>query len=550
MPIIEVDRLDLSSLVGEWLDDETLKETLDRTKMSLEDIAPDKIVIEVTSDRMDLLTTEGIARAIRGVLGKERGIPRYEMVETDITLSVDSSVKSIRPFAVGAVVFDVNLTDEVIRSLIQAQEKLHDTIGRNRRRVAIGIHDLDKVVPPIKYAARPMDEVFFVPLGQDEEMSAREVLERTDKGRKYSHLIENEQGLVPLILDSRDRVMSLPPVINSEMTRVTDKTRNLFFDVTGTDEKSIRIALNILVYSLGERGCKIGKIQIMDGEKNFHQPERDPKRMSVPLDFVRKMSGLNLSSYEIIDLLRRARLDAAISGDRVDVLIPPFRPDFLHPVDVIEEILVVRGLNEMEPVLPERVSTIGRRHPIETLSLKVRTLMIGLGYQQVLNYVLTDEEILLRRMRRNDMPVRLLNPVSSSFSVVRDMLLPGLLSFLSRNIHSKYPQKVFEVGDVVKPELSRPTRARTERHLAAVYSDDSVGFEDIQSHLHCLLKSLKVSFELEERAFSFLIEGRSASIISKERSIGFIGEVRPEILKDFGLNTPVAAFEIVLGEII
>ncbi len=549
MPIIEVDRLDLSSLVGEWLDDEALKRVLDKTKMNLEEVTPDKVVIEVTSDRMDLLTVEGIARAIKGVLGREKGIPNYEMVETDITLSVDTGAKTNRPIAVGAVVFNVNLTDEVIRSMIQAQEKLHDTIGRNRRRVAIGIHDLDKVVPPIKYAAKPMDEVFFVPLGHDEEMSAREVLERTEKGREYAHIIENEQGLVPLILDSRDRVMSLPPVINSEMTRVTEETRNLFFDVTGTDEKSIRTALNVLVYSLGERGCKIGRIQVVDGERRFRQPEKDPKRMSVPLDFVRKMSGLSLSPHEIVDLLRRARLDAEVSGERVNVLIPPFRSDFLHSVDIVEEILVVRGLNEMEPVLPERVSTIGRRHPIETLSLKARILMVGLGYQQVLNYVLTDEEVLIRRMQRNEKPVRLLNPVSSSFAVVRDMLLPGLLNFLSRNVHSRYPQKVFEVGDVVVPELSRPTRTRTERRLAAVYSDDSVGFEDVQSHLYCLLESLRVSFKLEERTFPFLIEGRSASIVSEDKSIGFIGEVRPEILEDFGLNTPVAAFEVVLGEV-
>jgi phenylalanyl-tRNA synthetase beta chain len=548
MPVLEIDKEYLYSLLGMRLSRDELVEILEDTKVNIEGFSDESIELEITSDRLDLLSTEGIARMIKGIIGKELGIPKYPVEHREEELVVDESVKNVRPFAVGAILLDVRLNDSVIKSIIQCQEKIHETLGRKRRRVAIGIHDLDAVKPPFRYIARPMDEVKFIPLGENREMTAREILENTEKGREYGNLIRNEEGLVPLIEDSMGRVMSMPPVINSELTRLSERTRNLFIDVTGTDEKSIRTSLSILVHSIAETGARIGVITVRDSGKTIKQPDVEPRRMRVSMDYIRRMLGEEIEQKDVVNLLRRGRLDVELVGDEIDVIIPPYRTDFLHPADVAEEVIVLYGLNRLKPQLPRNVMTVGSIHPSEKISRKLRMLMVGLGYQEVMNYMLSNKESLFKSIGRKETEVvEIGNPVSSSYTVLRDSLIPGLLHFLSRNVHSPYPQKIFEIGDVVLVDRSRPYRTRSERRLAAAYSDDSVGFEDIQSHLFAVLKSMRIDFKLREANNSVFIEGRCAEVISGD-AIGVIGEVNPEVLSGLGIPSPTAMFEVKVYE--
>ena len=548
MPVLEIDKEYLYSLLGMRLSRDELVEILEDTKVNIEGFSDESVELEITSDRLDLLSTEGIARMIKGIIGKELGIPKYPVEHREEELVVDESVKNVRPFAVGAILLDVRLNDSVIKSIIQCQEKIHETLGRKRRRVAIGIHDLDAVKPPFRYIARPMDEVKFIPLGENREMTAREILENTEKGREYGNLIRNEEGLVPLIEDSMGRVMSMPPVINSELTRLSERTRNLFIDVTGTDEKSIRTSLSILVHSIAETGARIGVITVKDSGKTIKQPDVEPRRMRVSMDYIRRMLGEEIEQKDVVNLLRRGRLDVELVGDEIDVIIPPYRTDFLHPADVAEEVIVLYGLNRLKPQLPRNVMTVGSIHPSEKISRKLRMLMVGLGYQEVMNYMLSNKESLFKSIGRKETEVvEIGNPVSSSYTVLRDSLIPGLLHFLSRNVHSPYPQKIFEIGDVVLVDRSRPYRTRSERRLAAAYSDDSVGFEDIQSHLFAVLKSMRIDFKLREANNSVFIEGRCAEVISGD-AIGVIGEVNPEVLSGLGIPSPTAMFEVKVYE--
>ncbi|MGC8931868.1 MAG: phenylalanine--tRNA ligase subunit beta [Candidatus Methanodesulfokora sp.] len=549
MPIIEVDREYLYSLLGMRLNRDELAEILEDTKVNIEGFSDEGVELEITSDRLDLLSAEGIARMIKGLIGREIGIPKYPIEHRKEELLVDESVKKVRPFAVGAVLLDVKLNDKTIKSIIQCQEKIHETIGRKRRRVAIGIHDLDAVKPPFKYVARPMEKVKFIPLGESREMTAKEILEETEKGREYGYLIRNEENLVPLIEDSMDRVMSMPPVINAELTRLKKETRNLFIDVTGTDEKSIRTALSILVHSIAETGARIGVITVRDSGREIKQPDVEPRRMRVSIEYIRRMLGEEIKREDVINLLRKGRLDAELAGeDEINVMIPPYRTDFLHPADVAEEVIVLYGLNKLKPQLPRNVMTVGSIHPCEKISRKLRILMVGLGYQEVMNYMLSNKESLFKSIGRAETEVvEIGNPVSSSYTVLRDSLIPGLLHFLSRNVHSPYPQKIFEIGDVVLVDRSNPYRTKSERRLAAAYSDDSVGFEDIQSHLFAVLRSMRIDFKLREANNSIFIEGRCAEIVA-EKVIGIIGEVNPEVLLKLGISSPTAMFEVKIYE--
>lgn len=547
MPVVSFSRREMERL---WrgLSEEELIDLLDFTKLNLESFG-EEVEFEVTSDRMDLVTLEGIVRCLKGISSEELGLPEYRVRRKAFEVRVGEGVSKVRPYVVAALVRDVDLrTEESLEALIEAQEKIHDTLGRKRRRVAIGLHDFSKVKPPIIYDVKRAEEVHFVPLGEYAEMSAKEILEQTEKGKIYSHLIANPENLVPLIMDSREEVLSMPPIINSELTRLTPGVRDIFIDVTGTDLKAIWYALEIISSALAERGGEISTLDILypDGRR-IETPRHEPEVMEADLDFIRSIVGLNLSGDDVVTQLLRARLGAECSDGKVRVLIPGYRSDFLHPIDLAEEVSITLGLNKIGYELPKNVMTVGKPHPVERVSRKVRTVMIGLGYQEVLNYIMTSRASLFHMVDREEREVvEISNPVSESYSVLRDALFPGLLAFLANNTHVRYPQKVFEIGDVVLIDERLENKTRDERRVAAAYADDSVGFEDIYSHLKVLFENLSYGIELEPRRERPFIEGRCASVLKDGEEVGVIGEIDPEVLLKLGITVPVAVFEVAL----
>ncbi len=546
MPVVTFPKRELERLLGVTLDEAYLEQLLEDTKVNLESITEEEVEFEVPADRMDLVTVEGLARMLKGVMGRELGLPKYKVVRRSLETKVGEEVRKVRPYVVVGLVKGVDLsTEESLISLIEAQEKLHDTIARNRKRVAIGLHDFSKVTPPIIYDAKPADKVVFTPLGEPFEMTAEEVLEQLDKGREYRHIIDNPEGLVPLIMDSKENVLSMPPIINSELTRLTPGTRDVLIDVTGTDLKAVTQALDIIAYSLAERGGEIHtSVVIYPDGTELETPTPEPVEFEAEIPFIRSIVGLDLSDEEIRQSLLRARLDAEF-GEKLKVRIPPYRYDFLHPIDVAEEVAITYGLNKLGYELPVNVMTVGKRHPIEKISAKYRELMIGLGYQEVLNYIMTSKEALFNSIRRPERPVvEVANPVSESYSVLRDSLIPGLLHFLAKNTHVSYPQKIFEIGDVVLIDESSETGARDERRIGAAYSDISVGFEDMYSHLKFLMNSLGKELVLKEHKEPPFLEGRCAKVVVDGEEVGIIGEVDPEVLLGLGIANPVVMFEV------
>jgi phenylalanyl-tRNA synthetase beta chain len=253
MVSIEIDKNDLLNLVGKKLPDEEIEETLFLIKCESK-IDGNKIEIELTPDRTDMLSVEGIAREIKGFLALETGLKKYDITDSNYVLKKEKT--EVRPSIACAIILDVKLTDELVKSLMQMQEKLHATIGRDRKKVAIGVHDFDKIKPPLRYTD-VLDEK-FIPLNENKEMNIKEILEYNPKGKDYAHLLKDKY---PIIYD-KEGVISFPPIINSERTKVTSETKNLFIDVTGEDEKAVLQVLNILVCNIAERGGKILAVKV------------------------------------------------------------------------------------------------------------------------------------------------------------------------------------------------------------------------------------------------------------------------------------------------
>jgi len=528
--------------------------------------------IEVTFDRPDLLSTEGVARELRGILGIETGLPEYKVQSSSIEVHADPSVKYIRPFIQCAVLRNIDCSDDFIRQMMQLQEKLHESFCRERRKASIGIYDLDTFKQfPIKYAGLPPEEIRFIPLEEVRPMTGIQILEETEKGVKYADLLKdsngNYSGYFPVLIDSSGMVLSLPPIINSESTKVTAETRNLFVDVTGLDDNVIGQVLNVVVTNLCERyankGGEILTVEIRYDKETKKTPDLATRKMILHIDYARDILGIELTSSEIVELLKKMRLGTGKIGENeIEVLIPPYRVDFLHEVDIIEDLAIAYGYSNIQPSLPPLV-TVGKELHIETITSKVCNVMTGLGFQQVLTYTMTDSDTLFKNMCLPVTPVvEVSNPKSARFCILRASLLPGLMEFLSINQSHDLPQRIFEIGDVAVVDESQLNKARNIRKIAGVIINAEISFEDIQAVVYNFLHNLGLDIvkdrrikvgkvENQPKAFvpkkskhpSF-IHGRVAELIVDGSVVGILGEIHPKVILNFGMSNPIVAFEL------
>jgi phenylalanyl-tRNA synthetase beta chain len=556
MPTIEVSYNDLIGLIGKEIPLDTLEDRLFYIKAEVENTKPiygpkNKVVdydlqVEITSDRPDLLSASGLARVLKGVFEVEMGLQQFDVEPSGIQCIVDSSVLDIRPYIVCGVVKNVHLTDALVRQLMQLQEKIHDTHCRRRRKGSIGLHNLDAVEPPFTYLAEKPENINFVPLNETEEMNGYEILRKIAKGRDYAHII-NSFEKYPLLVDKNGDVLSLPPIINGNLTRVDMDTKNLFFDITGTDEYIITYALHILLADLYDRGAKIESVEVIYPDQTpTVYPDFTPTKMNLSLKNTNELLGFGLNQNELTTILKKMRFDSKeIDDDTLEVLVPVYRPDFLHEVDIIEDVSIGYGYDIMEPELPQSM-TVGGELPLSTFERKVKNLMVGMGFIEILNYVLTNKQDLesIRSFTESNEKTEIANPVSEKYTVIRNQLLSGLVNFLSKNTHSAFPQKIFEIGPVGIPDSSVINKVRSIPRIAAAITDYAASYEHIQSVVGGLLNNLGVPFELKTAINSSFLEGRVAEIFVNDVKIGILGELHPEVLLAFGLENPTAVFEL------
>jgi len=537
MPVVTFAYDDLLSLLGHEVSLETLLERVPQVGADVHsyDESSRELSIEFFPDRPDLYSVEGTARALRAFLGFESGLTTYEVRESDVELILDESIRSVRPFMVAGVIEDITITDELIRSLMELQEKLHLTMGRKRSKVSIGIHDMDKVTPPFTYKAVDPGSVSFVPLGKTESMDLREILERHEKGVDYAFILEGKERY-PLLVDSRGEVLSFPPIINGTLTTVTTATRNVFIDVTGTDINAIKGALNIVATAMAERGGKIRTVKVR-GTQNEDTPDLSPREWDISIARTNSLLGTALDGARMAAALGRMGFDAEQDGDRLRVLAPAWRMDLIHQMDIVEDVAKGHGYERFGKKLPSR-QTFGS----ELLSSKAadvaRQLMVGYGYLEVTTLTLSSEAYQFDKLcrPRGDV-VEILNPISEDHTCLRVSLLPSLLTVLRRNKHRDLPQRLFEVGDVMEGMKRR-------RHLAAVSISARASFTEVKSLVESIMRDLSVMCAVRASPSGTFISGRGAEIVMDEKVIGTFGEVHPEVITAFELGYPIVAFEL------
>ncbi|MHA2433814.1 MAG: phenylalanine--tRNA ligase subunit beta, partial [Candidatus Thorarchaeota archaeon] len=413
----------------------------------------------------------------------------------------------------------------------------------------IGLYEYDDIEFPIIYGPEKPEKIRFVPLGDDIEMDGPTILTDNEKGVEYGPIIKSHKKW-PLLYDSNGLVLSLPPVINSnDLGRITTETKNLFVEVTGTHLPTVDQALNIMTASLADRGGRIESVTVVHPDGSTREtPDFTPELMTVGIDDINALTGLELGRAEIIEALGRTGFGARLEKTReVQVQIPKYRVDILHPVDVMEDIAIGYGFDRIEPAMPETMTT-GKVNPVTRLKNKVRDLMVGVGYQEVMNYIMSSPDLLNDKMLRGRPVVTTGNPKSRDYSVLRNSLLPVLLDFAAQNQHADYPQKLFEVGDIAIPDELMETRIQQIPTVSGIVTDTTVNITELATEIGFLLRNLGLDgkFSYSQREDSTFIMGRAADILKSGEPIGMFGEIAPEVLTNLDLKMPVVAFELYL----
>ena len=544
MPVINFNFNDLVGLMGKDLPSSVVLERIPMIGADLHEFDPTtgETSIEFFPNRPDLYSVEGVARALRAFMDIQPGLADYPTRDSGIVLKVEDSVKEVRPFVVAAVIKNVVMTDQIIRSLMELQEKLHLTVGRKRVKVAIGVHDLDRVSPPFVYKGADPDSISFVPLAKDEPMTMREVLEKHEKGVAYKSILEGKP-LYPVILDAKGDVLSFPPIINGRLTTVTCDTKNIFIDVTGMDEVTISGVLNIVTTSIAERGGDIETVTIVRGRKKEVTPKLEPGLWKIDIASANKWLGLELDAEGMIKCLALMGYSGVGSGKKLNVHSSAVRMDLIHQHDVIEDIAIGYGYEHFGKVLP-KTQTIGSERPIERAADLVRQLMVGYGFWEATTLTLTSKDDQFRHMRVHDEEVvEVLNPVSEDHTCLRIRLMPSLLAVLRKSKHRDLPQRIFEVGDVV-------VDAKRRKNLAVMAIHSKAGFTEMKSVVEGVMRDLSVKFDLEPFESGMYIQGRGASVRVNGKCVGSFGELHPEVITTFELGYPIIAFEVNLDVLV
>jgi len=560
MPTIDIDYLEFERLLGIKLyqDLDKIDEILSFVKSEVKGFNKQENILTVEikdTNRPDLWSVEGLARGLRSYLKIEKGPRNYVAKHTQVDINVSNGLKNIRPYICCSIIKDVELTDTILRGFMHLQEKLDQTYGRCRQKTSIGLYDFDLITPPLSYIAVNPNDFSFVPLGFKNKMTLSEILEKHPKGLEYAKIVKKNEKY-PLLLDSKQKILSFPPIINSNnLGKVTRKTRNLLVEVTGTIYQTTANTLNLASLALIDQGGIAYSVSIKYPVDNYYKKKTDitpnfrSKTICLEVDYTKKLLGIDLTAEKIADLLLNSGLGVKkIKKEYVEVIVPCYRVDVMHQVDLIEDVAISYGYNNIEPIW-RNLPTTGSVRPEQKLINLTRELMVGLGYQETLNYTLTNLDTLFKKMNlKKQKVIKLLNPKTVTMNCLRNWLLPSLMKFLSNNQSIEFPQKIFELGTVTLLDKTTEILSRDEFWLAGVSAHPTASFTEIKSLLTSLFMNLNIDWTIKKTSHPSFISGRVGEIIINKKIIGFLGEISPLVLEEWKLENPAAAFEINLNK--
>ncbi len=570
MPKIEVNEQFFFQLAGtSWSDKAQFEQDLTVAKAELDEwntsLPPDgerTIKIELNdTNRPDLWTTAGLARQLR--IYRTRKIPSYPFFASrkksktaSYRVVVEKSVRQVRPWLAGFVARGPAISDALLRDMIQTQEKLAWNFGRKRKGVSIGIYRTSLIEWPVRYFGTDPDATAFVPLQETRSMTLNQILAEHPKGIEYASILKGEP-IHPLLTDAKGRVLSYPPIINSaDLGAVQVGDNEVFIEVTGSDYPSVALSASIMACDLADMGFEILNVEVdYEYDTPFGNsivfPYYFQEEISASLDDTNKLLGSSLEMPDALDALTRMGLCAySTDGHAISVAPPEYRNDFLHPVDVMEDVMIGAGLANFAPQRPSDF-TIGRLTPIERFSRKAKSIMVGLGYQEMIyNYLGSGKDYAEKMRVPASSLVKIANPMTENYEYVRNSPLPGLMQTESVSAKASYPHRTFEVGKVALKDSEANYGIVTRQYIGFVTSHAQADYNEIASHVATLMYLLGREYKVRESSDTRFIPGRQVELLVKGERVGVFGELHPAILESYGVAMPCAAGEIDLEAIL
>lgn len=546
MTILTLDRKEFEKRVGKITPE--LEKKITEMGTPIEEVTDDEVSVEVFPNRPDLLSMGNFSRAVNQFNGRI-GLAKFKInkPEKDYYVTIDKSVKEVRPHTVCVIIKGLKFNDDKIKEIVDIQEKLHNSIGRKRRKLAIGIYPLDKIKLPVRFMAKKPEDILFLPLGSEREMNGKQILRGHPTGREYADLLK-DATVFPIFVDANDEVLSMPPIINSKKTgRIDEKTKDVFIECSGSNLAYLKKCINIIVAAFYEMGGKIYAMEIKDSKDgSFISPNMENEEMEFKIKDIEKTLGIKLKEKDVKNYLKRMGIGYENRKGKSIALIPPYRTDILHWIDLSEEIAISYGYENFEPEIPE-ISTIAYENPMDKTKRAIGNILSGLGLLECSSFHLTTKKN-IKKMHYDFNDFIEIEDSKTERDVLRIDMLTNLLQIISENSNAAYPQKIFEMGRVFSKDDSgeSETGVIEEERLAISLIDEAVNFTELKQILDYLFKMLDVKYSIENVENSNYIIGRCAKIIVNKEEVGFIGEVAPRVLKNWKIKMPIVALEIKL----
>ena len=543
MPTITFSLKDLQRLVCKKLEIEEVTELAHYGKGDVDsyDRETDEVKIDFGDTNLPYLwSSEGFARLIKGILGMQKGVPEIKLQKGDYQVIVDKSVAKIRPFIACFAAKGRKIDDYLLKQLVQLQEKFCETYGRRRQKVSIGLYSYKRLAFPVHYKA-VSHSIEFVPLEFKAKMSLKEILAEHPKGKEYAWILEGFDKY-PALIDDKNEMMSFIPIINSNFTgKLEIGDENLFFEATGTDEEAVNLAANIFAYALADRGFGIYSAEIKYPGRKAVAPCMKSESIHIKNEQIKRLFGLELKDNEVKYLLEKAQYN--YSDYKVE--IPPYRQDIMHPFDVIEDIGIMYGYDNVKE-LPLTTYTTGSALKLNEFIDKVREIIVGIEYQEVMSAILTNKDFLYKKMNIGDFgTIEIEDFMSENYSAIRSWILPNLMEVFSKNKHVEFPQKIFEEGIV---NVRKSGEIADFNRIAIASSHEKSNYTEMRQVLDYIMKCFGLKCDIEEAEHGSFIEGRCARAIVHGKKIAYLGEINPQVLENWNLDMPVAAMELNLSE--
>ena len=546
MPVVELNLNRIKKLISGSVTKKRIIDSLPYLGLDIESQDGDKIRIEYSPNRPDYSTDFGIALGLEGLLGIKKGIQKTNIKKHGkFEIKVDPSVSKIRPFVTGIIARNGIIDDETIKQLMNMQEDLHFGIGRKRKKSSIGLHDLDMISFPLNYTTSTRGHS-FVPLNSESKHTIDQILSETEVGKNYGWILGDSKN-VPIIVDSEGTTISFPPIINASVTAVTTKTKNVLVEVTSLDKDAAEDMLSVVVAILQMAGFEIIQLTISGGKNST--PRLNSRKIQYDTRLTEQILGLNISPSAMISSLKKCRLDAIQKGTKIQCTIPRYRFDVFGPMDIVEEIALGYGIDNLTPKLSPS-QKLGEKSLMTKKLEIVSKITVGFGFTEALNSSLTSKKILFDSTNRDSSQmIYVMDSKSQEHTILRDSILPGLIENISKNIHEQYPQKLFETGTV----FSKAKPINETINLAGVIAYKESNYSEIKSVLQSILKT---GFKIDSKTktpkdnVTMFANGRHSDIFVGEKSIGIIGEINSDVLDKFKIRTSVVGFEITLSGLI